>query len=344
MMRTRVWMGVAALALASAARPAAAREPLVVLRMATVAPAGTAWAREGHALERDIEELTHGAVKMKWYLGGIAGDEMQMLDRVRRDQLDGIASGGMLCQKLSPSMRALRFVGLFQNRDESSFVSGRLQELFDAEFAREGFQNLGEYGVGPDVIFSRTPIRTMDELKRARLWIWDLDVMFGQALTQMGLSVVPRPLEGAYAAFESGAIDGFVAVPTAALAFQWSTEVRYFTDLRPSFLRGCMLIASRAYDQLSVEGQQAVRQATARAIARLEEVGRAQDDALLGGLFARQGLKPVDPSEAFRAEFYAAARATRERMGEQVIEQRLLQRVLTLLADFRAFHHGGGTN
>lgn len=317
-------------------------EPTVTLRMATVAPAGTAWAREGHALERDIEELTHGQVRMKWYLGGIAGDELQMLDRVRRDQLDGIASGGMLCQRLSPSMRALRFVGLFQNRDESAFVSGRLQELFDAELLKAGFQNLGEYGVGPDVIFSRTPVRTMDDLRKVRLWIWDLDTMFGQALTEMGLQIVPKPLDGAYRAFESGQLDGFIAVPTAALAFQWSTEARYFTDLRPSFLRGCMLIASRAYDQLSVEGQQAVRQATARAIARLEEVGRAQDDALLGGLFARQGLTPVEASESFRAEFYQAARSTRERLGARTLEPTLLQRVLTLLADFRAIRRGGG--
>jgi TRAP-type C4-dicarboxylate transport system substrate-binding protein len=316
----------------------AARADPVVLRMASVAPQGTAWAREGHALERDIVELTHGQVRMKWYLGGIAGDELRMLDRVRRDQLDGIASGGMLCQKLSPSMRALRFVGLFQNRDESAFVSGRLQELFDAEFLKEGFHNLGEYGVGPDVIFSRAPIRSMDELRKARLWIWDLDTMFGQALREMGLSVVPKPLEGAYAAFEAGAVDGFVAVPTAALAFQWSTEVHYFTDLRPSFLRGCMLIASRAYDQLSVQGQQAVRQASARTIARLEEVGRAQDDALLGGLFARQGVTPVEASEGFRAEFYQAARTTRERLGDQLLSPQLLQRVLTLLADFRAVH------
>jgi TRAP-type C4-dicarboxylate transport system substrate-binding protein len=311
--------------------------------MATVAPAGTAWAREGHALERDIEELTRGRVRMKWYLGGIAGDELQMLDRVRRDQLDGIASGGMLCQRLSPSMRALRFVGLFQNRDESAFVSGRLRDLFDAEFLKEGFHNLGEYGVGPDVIFSRTPIRTMSELRQARLWIWDLDTMFGQALTSMGLRIVPKPLDGAYAAFESGAIDGFVAVPTAALAFQWSAEVRYFTDLRPSFLRGCILIASRAYDQLPIEGQQAVRQATARVIARLEEVGRSQDDALLGGLFARQGLTPVEASEAFRAEFYQAARMTRERLGAELLSPQLLQRVLTLLADFRAVR-GSRTN
>jgi TRAP-type C4-dicarboxylate transport system substrate-binding protein len=315
----------------------ASAEP-VVLRMATVAPPGTAWAREGRALERDIAELTHGQVRMKWYLGGIAGDEATMLARIRRDQLDGAASGGMMCMKLAPSMRVLRIVGVFQNRDESSFVSGRLKDLFDGEFLKAGFVNLGELGIGPDVIFSRTPIRTMAELRQTPLWIWDLDDVFKLTLAQMGLHVVPRPVETAYRDFEQRTFDGFVAVPTAALAFQWSAEARYYTDLRPSFLRGCLIMASRAYDQLSVEGQHAVRQASARVIARLEEVGRAQDDALLGGLFNKQGLTPIAASESFRAEFFAASRAMRDRLGDQLVAPSLLQRVLTLLADYRAVH------
>jgi TRAP-type C4-dicarboxylate transport system substrate-binding protein len=327
--------GAAVVALAAATTASA--EP-IVLRMATPAPEGTAWAREGHALERDIAELTRGQVRMKWYLGGIAGDEMTMLDRVKRDQLDGIASGGMLCQKLAPTMRALRVVGLFQGRDESGYVAGRLKDTLDSEFLKAGFVNLGEIGVGPDVIFSRTPIASLADLKKTPLWIWDLDEVYNATLVAMGLRVVPRPLDQAYKAFERGELDGFLAVPTAALAFQWSTEARYYTDLRSSFLRGCLIIASRAYDQLPIDGQQAVRKATARVIARLEEIGREQDDELLGRLFEKQGLQRVPVSETFRAEFFAAARAARERLPARLVPDALIQRVLGLLADYRAVH------
>jgi TRAP-type C4-dicarboxylate transport system substrate-binding protein len=317
---------------------AAAHAEPVLLRMATPAPPGTAWAREGLPMERDIAELTGGQVRMKWYFGGIAGDEMQMLDRVRRDQLDGVGSGGMLCEKLAPSMRALRVVGLFQNRDESAYVTGRLKETLDAEFLKAGFVNLGEVGVGPDVIFSRTPIRSMADLRATRLWIWDLDNVFRQTLLDMGANIVPAPLDQAYREYERHHLDGFIAVPAAALAFQWSAETRYFTELRSSFLRGCFIISSRSYDQLSVAGQQAVKQSAARAIARLEEIGREQDEALLGGLFAKQGLTRVPVSESFRAEFYAVAQAARERLAGKMVPEPLLQRVLGLLADYRAVH------
>ena len=56
---------------------------------------------------------------MKWYLGGIAGDDFEAADRIGRDQLDGIGGGAWLCERYAPSMRVLRLVGLFQTRDES---------------------------------------------------------------------------------------------------------------------------------------------------------------------------------------------------------------------------------
>jgi TRAP-type C4-dicarboxylate transport system substrate-binding protein len=306
--------------------------------MASVAPPGTAWARESTAYERDIETLTHGQVRMKWYLGGIAGDEMEMLERIRREQLDGVASGGMMCMKLAPSMKVLRIVGLFQSRAESAYVSGRLKETLDKEFLQAGFVNLGELGVGPDIVFSRQPIRSFAELTHTKLWIWNVDDVYRQELPSMGLAVVPRPVHDAFDAFERHELDGFLAVPTAALAFQWSTETRYFSDLRASFLRGCLVMSSRAYDALPVEGQHAVMVSAARAISRLEDLGRAQDEQLLGGLFARQGLTQVPVNDQFRAEFFEAARAMRDRLGQALVPPALLQRVLGMLADYRAEH------
>jgi TRAP-type C4-dicarboxylate transport system substrate-binding protein len=310
----------------------------IVLRFATIAPAGTEWARVSRATAVDLDDATRGQVKTKWYLGGIAGDEMQMVARVRKDQLDGIASGGTLCTKLSPSMRVLRIVGLFQTRDESSYVAGRLKPIFDEEFRKEGFVNLGEVGIGPDLIFSREPIASMADLKRAKLWVWDLDEVYRTSWPLIGVPVVPIRIEDAARAYDERRVDGFLAVPTAALAFQWSSRTRYVTDLRVSFLRSCVVISTRAFDSLSLEQRKALLQTTAKGLMQLEDVGRRQDEQLVGGLFARQGIKMMPVSEAFRAEFYAQARSARDQIVRRLISPALLQKVLTLLADYRAEH------
>src|SRR4051812_2756063 len=101
MMRThQMFCAVASIAaIGLTASPADAR---TLLRLATVAPDGTAWARELKAFSRDLEAQTRGELSAKWYFGGIAGDDVQVGERIQRGQLDGVASGGMLCQQLSP--------------------------------------------------------------------------------------------------------------------------------------------------------------------------------------------------------------------------------------------------
>ena len=60
---------------------------------------------------------------MKWYLGGIAGDELAALERVKRGQLDGEA-GAIFCQRLAPTLRVARVPGLFESREEFIYVVG----------------------------------------------------------------------------------------------------------------------------------------------------------------------------------------------------------------------------
>ena len=70
----------------------------------------------------------------------------------------------------------------------------------------------------------------------------------------------------------------------------------------------------------------------------IEELGRKQDEELLGGLFAKQGLKAVPVSASFRAEYFAAAKVARERMSDRLIPRELVEKVLRMLADYRIEH------
>ena len=122
---------------------------------------------------------------------------------------------------------------------------------------------------------------------------------------------------------------------SGALAFQWSSQARYVIDLRAAYYVGCLVIAASAFDALPVEQQKILRAAVGKGAARMEELGRQQDDALLGGLFERQGLHTIPVSPAFRTEFFEASRETRQRLGERVVPSALIARVMSWLGDFR---------
>ena len=83
------------------------------------------------------------------------------------------------------------------------------------------------------------------------------------------------------------------------------------------------------------EGQQ---DAATRAGAHFEDTGRRTDEALLGGLFAKQGAKSVPVTASFRAEYMAAARSARANVGDKYVPSQLMQRVMQMLADYRVEH------
>ena len=161
-------------------------------------------------------------------------------------------------------------------------------------------------------------------------------------LREMGMQIVPTRLADAAAAYEGNRIDGFMAIPMAALAFQWSTQARYVTDLRVGIINACWLIGHRAYDKLPAHDRDALRAAAAKLVLRMNETGQESDNRLLSTLFARQGLKVIPPSDTLRAEFFEAARAARTRLGDRLVPTPLLNRVLQLLADYHAEYSASG--
>lgn len=339
-MKRAVWVMAGLLATSSAARGDAPS----VLRMATSAPDGTAWAHQLKAVGDGVAERTHGALHIKWYFGGVAGDEAETVKRMVNGQLDGVASGGPLCEQIAPSMRVLGLPGLFQSRDEAAYVMHLLRAPLVDEAQRAGYALLITSGLGPTVIFSREPIRNMTELRGTTLWDWDLSNPEITAERAMGLKVVAGSLVSASQSYGAKAIDGFIAVPAAALAFQWSTQARYITDLRTRYLTACVVVANRVFDRLPIEQQNIMRDEYAKGDSRFEELGRRMDEQLLGGLFARQGLVSVAVSEGFRSQFFEAARQARGRLGGQLVPPSLIARVLQMLVDYRAENERPRTN
>jgi TRAP-type C4-dicarboxylate transport system substrate-binding protein len=313
----------AALAILSLA--VAAHADPITLRVATAAPEGTAWAREAHGFARSIETETHGDIHVKWYMGSVAGDERVAYERLKRGQLDALVVGP-LCAHLSPAMRVFAAPGLLPRREDAHALMNQARASVDAELAKQGLVNLGPILLGAHHIFSRTPIHSLDQLKRTRLWVWDEEDADRLAFSEMGFTLMPLPVWDAFKAYEQGRIDGFITTPTAMLAFQWNSQARYVLDLTVSWFAGCAFVSQRAFDAMTNVQKETLRAAAARFIVRIEEIGGLTDDELMGSVFERNGLRRVIPAVPMRAAFGTAARVAVERLGPKLIPPDLAER------------------
>ncbi len=178
---------------------------------------------------------------------------------------------------------------------------------------------------------------TLDDLKKLKLGHWDLDEIGLRIDHAIGLTSIPIPPDKVNPALEAKQLEGLATTPTVVLGFQMMPHLRYYLDLKTNYFYGCVVVSNRSFDRVSTEDQVTLRAAAAKFRARIEQVGKQQDDELLGGLFAQKGIKPLPVSAALRNEYLVAARQARELLGDKLgVPAATLQRVLALLADFRA--------
>jgi TRAP-type C4-dicarboxylate transport system substrate-binding protein len=315
---------------------AAQAEPRFVLRIATAAPDGTAWAREMAAMTREVDAATHGEVRMKFVLGGIAGNELEVGERVARGQIDGVASGGPFCQKLSPSFGVAHVFGLYESRDEISYTLNNLRAQLDSEFKRSGFVLISWASLGQELYLLPRKVGTLAELRKVKLWRWNMDPI-GTALDRLiGLSNVPDSIESASAAVEQGRAEGFISIPQAILAFQWLSRSRYFMEPRLSWLYSCLVVTTKAFERMPIEHQQVVATAAAKLAQRIEEVSFKQDEQLTRELFVSRGLERIPLSDALRAELKAVSRASWPKVDEKLVPRGLIDKARALVEELRA--------
>jgi TRAP-type C4-dicarboxylate transport system substrate-binding protein len=320
------------LALVLLARSAAA-EP-TMLRMAAIAPDGTLWAHAMKGFARAVEAGTGGEVKIKYYFGGIAGDEPTALERARKGQLSG-AMGALMCEQLAPSLRVLRVPGLIRTRAEGMHVVNVLHGEIAAEMKGNGFTYLGAAGFGLDVPFTRRPVTNLAELRATPLWLREHDDVMRTVLGGLGMQLHSLPHDQASRAYEEKRVDGFIAPPASALSFQWSSQAHAFTDFKLAYLVACGAITNAVFDALPTAHKEQIMTQAATLEQRFEEANVSFDQKLLDRLFVKKGLARVEPSAAFRRELQAELDARRKTIPPELVPAALIERIATALDQYR---------
>jgi len=265
------------------------------LKIATVLPEGSSWMREMRAAGGEIAKETRDRVKLKFYPGGIMGDDKTVLRKLRAGQLHGAAfTSGALAQVV-PDTELYSLPFLFRNYAEVDYVRERLDPAIRSGLEAAGFAVLAISDGGFAYLLSRKPLRKVDDLVGTKVWIIEGDIMSETALEVAGVTPVPLPLADVYTGLQTGLVDTIAAPPQGAIAFQWHTKVKYLTDVPLMYLVGVLAVDRRVFDKLSDQDQKTVRNIIGAAARRLDSENRRGDVAAKQAL-ANQGIEFVTAS------------------------------------------------
>lgn len=227
-------------------------EKQYILKFATLVPSDTAWMKEIDKWASEVELKSNGRLKFKIYPGGVMGDEPDVIRKIRSRQLQGAFFTGYGIGRIYPAARVLEMPFLFKNTDESDFIRDKLMPEFESGFRDNGYELLGWPEVGFIHFFSKKPIRSLEELKATRIWMWQGDPLGESFSEAAGISHIPLSIIDVYTQLSAshGSIDTVFNSPFGALAMQWHTKLKYASNIPFTNAIGGLVVSNTFFNSL----------------------------------------------------------------------------------------------
>lgn len=296
-----------------------------VVKIATLAPDGSAWMRELRVAATEVQAATAGRVQVKYYPGGVMGNDTVVLRKIRLGQLQGGVLTSSELAALYPDAAIYSMPFLFDGWDGLTRARAVVDPLLAKGFEAKGFKMLAPANVGFAYLMSTRPLRNRADFTAAKLWIPQNDMIAERTFKAGGISPILLPLGDVFTSLQTGLVDTVANTPAGAVALQWHGKLKTMLDFPLSFVVGFVIMDLRQFDKMSPADQAAVMKAFRAAGARVD-AGIRRDDASALAAMKKQGLQvvPMPADEAVRWR-QIGAKVTREMEADHSISSALLE-------------------
>ncbi|WP_394169809.1 TRAP transporter substrate-binding protein DctP [Saccharospirillum alexandrii] len=305
------------------------------LKISTQYPDGNAVLNELRRAGEAIKTQTEGRVDIRYYPGGVMGDDQAVQRKIRIGQLQGaFVQSGALASAFRDS-QVLNAPLLFRDYDEVDAVREELDSDIEQGFDEGGWKTFGLIEAGFAYGMSQQPISSMDTLKAQKLWLPANDPFSEQIARAFGINPIVLNIGDVLTALQTGAIDAIVAPPVGAITLQWYSRVDYLTDAPFMYTYGVLALSERAYSRLSTEDQAIVEAEFRKASETIDQQTRVDNLRSFAAL-ETLGIDIVEPSSADRAALEAESEAaTRLLIERDQFSADIYQKVSDILTRHR---------
>jgi TRAP-type C4-dicarboxylate transport system substrate-binding protein len=264
------------------------------LKLATIAPEGSPWMAVMRSGAAEIKQRTAGRVELKFYGGGVMGNEMSVLRKIRAGQLHGGAFSSTALTEVYPDLRLRALPMVLRDYADYDAMAAALDGMFRQGLEDAGFVNFGFAEAGISLPMGSVPVRTLEDLNGQKMWVPEGDTVSYAIMQALGLAPIPLPLTDVMTGLQTGLINVIGGSASGAIAFQWHTEVKYISRVPLAFLFSAMVIDRKMFQQLQPVDQVVVREVMERIYRDFNQGARLDNEAAFTAL-VRQGLVVVEP-------------------------------------------------
>ena len=303
-------------------------------KIATLAPDRSVWIKAYNEIADEVEKVTNGDVKLKCYPGGIQGDELTVLRKIRIRQLQGAGFTGAGLSKLCKDSLVMQLPNVFKNYEEFDSVFKKVSPKLESQCRKNGFEVLGWPHLGFVYLFSKDKVNNLQSLRASKPWLFEDDEI-GNALYRAGnVTAVPAQISDVLTGLRSGLIRTVIAPPVGMLSLQWSSYVNYYLDLKGMYTFGAFIVDAEKWNKLPGNYQKKIKSICKKHFRVLTNTVRNQNSDALD-IMKSHGLKMVNVTNQGAIEFQHTSRKAAESLVGEYFSRALLDLMNSSLTTFR---------
>ena len=263
----------------------------IVIKLATLAPSGSPWHEILNDMGREWQAVSNGLVTLRIYPGGVAGDEADMVRKIRIGQLHAAAITNNGLSRIAPEINVLTIPMLVDSWEGLDHLRQAIGPKLEALLAEKGFIVLNWGDAGWVRFFCPAEKPTIELVKKkSRLFVWSGDDRSIELWKSSGFHVVPLAATDILPGLQTGMINAFNTTPIIALASQWFPFTPYMIDLPWAPLVGATVISKRAWERIPEDLRPQLKAIAEKTGVRLrEEIRRMEREAIQA--MQQHGLK-----------------------------------------------------
>ena len=279
----------------------------VNIRLATLAPDNSPWTSALRSMGTSWEKTTERRVRLTVYAGTIPSES----SAIARMAVDGLQAATLMVAGLAEIDEAFNVFGIpffFESDAELAYVQQKLTPLIRERLRTKRYHLINWGNAGWIQLFSKKPIRTLEDVKQAKLYTTEGNPGMVQWYTGHGFHAVPLSAGEIpkQLTLPTGAINAAPMPPVYAVALQIFKDAPHMLDIRLAPLVGATVMTATAWERISPDDRLKMLSAAAAMEQQINAQAPALDAKSVAAMKAA-GLQVVTLDAKATAEFLSAA-------------------------------------
>jgi TRAP-type C4-dicarboxylate transport system substrate-binding protein len=311
-----------------------------VVKLGTVAPEGSVWHDALLQLRQEWRDITDGEVELRIYAGGVLGGEGELVRKLQRRGVDAAAMTGVGLPRIDRSVEVLNIPLLFESYEEFDYVRTAIAPRIESRLAELNYRVLTWADAGWVLFFSKSPVRTPDELRDLRLMISAGAPREERLFKDLGFQVVPLPITEMQTGLQTGLVEVIYTAPIYALLDRSYQVASYMSEFNWAPLNAAVIIRNDIWERIPAQYHAAMDEAADRLVEEITEQTRADSEEAIVEM-QKRGLTIVEIDETNYRLWRQEAEAAYPTLREYQEFPELFDEVLRLSSEYKARNQTG---